>query len=133
MFEKIRNNNSNHYNNYYNDYYNFSLFNDIIIPLCILLVLISTATTTTIVGIIVKQEDEKSNILLLLPLIILVILNNYRLELNVIRMSVMCLALGYVIYDILVLYSSKLIITNLIYCFISLIQLICGVICLRIK
>ena len=107
-----------------------SLFDDIIIPLSTLCILISTCFTTTIVGIIIKQEDEKSNVLILLPLILLVILNVFHLELNVIRMSIMCLAIGYVIYDLMVIYNSQYFITNIIYLSISLIQLICGIICL---
>lgn len=103
---------------------------DIIISLSTLCILLSTAITTTIVGIIIKQENEKSNVLLLLPLILLVILNTFHLELNVIRMSIMFLAVGFVIYDFVLLFTSQFIITNIIYLSISSIQLICTIWCI---
>lgn len=109
------------------DKYNneISLLDDIISPIAILIILSSTMITNVIIGIIIKQEDEKSNVLLLLPLILVVILNVHHLELNVIRLSTIGLAVGYVIYDMIVVFKGQNIITNLIYLLISTIQLIC--------
>jgi len=111
--------------NNYNNSYEISLINDIILPIFVLIILLSIAFTNTIIGIIIKQEDEKSNILLLLPLILIIILNIYKLDLNMIRMSLMFLALGYVIYDTIILLKGNNMITNLIYLLVSLIQFIC--------
>jgi hypothetical protein len=111
--------------NNYNNSYEISLINDIILPIFVLIILLSIAFTNTIIGIIIKQEDEKSNILLLLPLILIIILNIYKLDLNMIRMSLMFLALGYVIYDTIILLKGNNMITNLIYLLVSVIQFIC--------
>ena len=102
-----------------------SLINNIIGCILILCVLFSTAFINTLIGIIIKQEDEKSNVLLLLPLILVVILNIYHLDLNMIRLSVMFLALGYLIYDIIILLKGNNMISNMIYLLISSIQLVC--------
>ena len=120
MFCKISKN-DNDYDN--ND--EISLINNIIGYILILCVLFSTAFINTLIGIIIKQEDEKSNVLLLLPLILVVILNIYHLDLNMIRLSVMFLALGYLIYDIIILLKGNNMISNMIYLLISSIQLVC--------
>lgn len=104
----------------------FSFKNEILYPLAILGVLISNTISLTIIGMIIKENNELSNTLLLLPLNIIVLLNVMQLKLKVIRLSVFCMALGYVLYDLFVLYYSKNLVINLIYLMISLIQLVCG-------
>jgi len=103
-----------------------SLINDIICPLAIFGVLCSNAVCLTIIGIIIKEEKELSNIYLMLPLISIVTLNVFHLRLNIIRLSIFFLLLGYVLYDFFVLMYCNNIVINAIYLFISSIQMFCA-------
>jgi len=105
----------------------FSVIKEVIIPIYIIL---STLIISTMTGFIIKSTYEKNNITILLPLIIVIILNIYHMQLSVIRYSNICFVVGYIIYDIFVLfYNNNYTIVNTTYFIISFIQLLCNILC----